>query len=117
MNTYNFGDISGGRHQFGNQNTNINVSGQGRVEINQDGASAEAVARLAAELVQQLRSERPGLVGHAELVQGEIVTAQEEGRAIEEGRVRRWLETIQAGVGASGGALALAQALGGALGL
>ncbi|MFE5855593.1 hypothetical protein ACFQ61_20585 [Streptomyces sp. NPDC056500] len=114
MNTYNIGSVSGGQNQFGDHG--VNVDGQGRVQINHGASAAEAV-RLAGELVEQLRAEQPGLVGDAELLQGEIVSAQQEGRAVDQGRVRRWLDAIQAGAGAGGAALALAQALGGVIGL
>ncbi|MCM2386892.1 hypothetical protein [Streptomyces albipurpureus] len=114
MNTYNIGSVSGGQNQFGDHG--VNVSGGGRAQINHGASPAEAI-RLAGELVRRLRQDQPALVGQAELLEGELVSAQREGREVDQGRVRRWLEAISAGAGAAGGALALAQALGGAIGL
>lgn len=114
MNTYNIGSVSGGQNQFGDHG--VNVTGGGRVQINHGASPADAV-RLAGELVRQLRQDQSALVGQAELLQGELVGAQQDGREVDQGRVRRWLETIATGAGAGSAALALAQALGGAIGL
>ncbi|MFI9587632.1 hypothetical protein ACIHCQ_38830 [Streptomyces sp. NPDC052236] len=106
MGDINIGSVSGGQHQWGANNTQNNY-----------GSSPAEAVRLAGELVRQLQTEHPGLAGHAELVRSELVSAQEEGRALHQGRVRRWLDTIQAGVGTGSAALALAQAVGGAVGV
>ncbi|MCX4820434.1 hypothetical protein OG883_11045 [Streptomyces sp. NBC_01142] len=107
MSTYNFRGSINGPGNFGDH---------GKIVVNNGSSPAEAV-RLAGELIRQLQAERPELVGEAQLLQGEIVGAEQEDRALDQGRVRGWLDTIQAGAGAGSAALALAQALGGAVGL
>lgn len=107
MSTYNFhGNISGP----------ANFGDHGRIEIN-NGMDPAAVLRVADQLVERLRGENPALVGQAEVIQGELVQAGQEGRAADRGRIRSALETISIGVAAGSGGLALAQELGRALGL
>ncbi|MEV6397968.1 hypothetical protein AB0M39_24875 [Streptomyces sp. NPDC051907] len=103
----NIGSVSGGQNQFGENNTQHN-----------HGVPAAEAVRLAGDLVRQLQAEqRPHLVGQAQMLQGELVDAQQHGRSVDQGRVRGWLDAITAGAGAGSAALSLAQALGGAIGL
>jgi hypothetical protein len=106
MSTYNINNVNGP----------ANLGDNGRIEIN-NGMDAAAVLRVADQLVERLRSENPALVGQAEVIQGELVQAGQEGRAADRGRIRSALETISIGVAAGSGGLALAQELGRALGL
>ncbi|MCZ9343397.1 hypothetical protein NGM37_37150 [Streptomyces sp. TRM76130] len=93
-----------------------NFGDHGRIEIT-DGADPAAVLALAGQLVERLRGEHPALTPEAEVVQGELVRAGQEGRAVDRRRIRAALETIGIGVAAGSGSLALAQELGRALGL
>ncbi|MBT2409424.1 hypothetical protein J7I94_02405 [Streptomyces sp. ISL-12] len=107
MSTYNFhGNISGPSH-FGDH---------GHIEIH-NGADPAAVLALADRLVERLRGEHPALAPEAEAVQGELVRAGQEGRAVDRGRIRAALETIGIGVAAGSGSLALAQEIQRVLGL
>ncbi|MEW2578257.1 hypothetical protein [Streptomyces syringium] len=107
MSTYNFhGNISGP----GNYGDN------GKIEMHYGQSPADAL-RLAGELVRQLRTESPALAGEAELLRGELVRADEEGRPADRGRLREWLELISVGAAAGSGSFALAQELGRALGV
>ncbi|WP_217236724.1 hypothetical protein [Streptomyces sp. AC555_RSS877] len=107
MGTYNFhGNISGPS----------NFGDNGRIEINH-GADAAAVLKVADQLVERLRGESPSLVAQAQVIQGELVQAGQEGRVADRGRIRAALETIGIGVAAGSGSLALAQELARALGL
>ncbi|MGP2440635.1 hypothetical protein [Streptomyces sp. JW3] len=107
MSTYNFhGNISGP----------ANFGDHGRIEINH-GPDPAAVLALADRLVERLRGEQPALAADAEVIQGELMRAGQEGRAADRGRIRAALETIGVGVAAGSGSLALAQELGRALGL
>ncbi|WP_406453016.1 hypothetical protein OH768_12420 [Streptomyces sp. NBC_01622] len=107
MSTYNFNGNISGPSNFGDN---------GRIEIN-NGTDAADVVRLAAQLVDRLRGEHPTLVSQAQVIQGELVQAGEEGRAANRGRIRAALETITIGVGAGSGGLALVEQLKHALGL
>ncbi|MFF4799606.1 hypothetical protein ACFY1U_14490 [Streptomyces sp. NPDC001351] len=72
---------------------------------------------IAAELIRQLRAVQPALAPQAEQVHRELVHAGEHNRPIDQGRIRGWLETIQAGSAAGSGVLALVLSLGRAVGL
>lgn len=107
MSTFNInGDINGP----------ANFGDHGRIEIN-NGADAAQSLRLAAELVERLRTENPPLVAQAEVVRGELARAGQDGAAPDRGRVRAALDTISVGVAAGSGGLALAQELSRVLGL
>ncbi|WP_370422593.1 hypothetical protein AB8O64_30225 [Streptomyces sp. QH1-20] len=107
MSTYNFhGNISGP----GNYGDN------GKIVVHHGQSPAEAL-RLAGDLVRQLRAESPALAGEAELLRGELVRADEEGRPADRGRLREWLELISTGAAAGSGSFTLAQELGRALGM
>ncbi len=106
MSTYNFhGEISGPG----------NFGDHGRIEINQSAGEAQAL-RLAADLVLRLRTENPQLAEEARIVQGELVSAQQEQRPADRGRIRQALETISLGLTVGGGGLELAEKLGHVLG-
>ncbi|GGP37609.1 hypothetical protein [Streptomyces abikoensis] len=107
MSTYNFHGSISGQSNFGDH---------GRIEVHHGQSPAEAL-RLAGELVRRLRAESPGLAEPADLVRGELARADAEGRSVDRGRVRQWLELITTGVAAGSGSLALAQDLGRALGM
>ena len=107
MGTYNFhGNISGPS----------NFGDNGRIEINH-GMDAAAVLKVADQLVVRLLAEAPSLVTPAQVVQGELARAEQEGRAADRGRIRAALETIGIGVAAGSGSLALVEELTRALGL
>jgi len=107
MSTYNFNGNISGPSNFGDN---------GRIEIN-NGTDADGVLRIAEQLVDRMRGENPNLARQAEVIQGELVRAGEEGRAADRGRIRTALETITIGVGAGSGGLALVEQLKHALGL
>ncbi|MEV7425078.1 MULTISPECIES: hypothetical protein [unclassified Streptomyces] len=109
MSTFNFhGEISGPS----------NFGDGGRIEVHHHGTSAAEAVRLAAELVRQLRAEdSPALAAQAEVVRGELVRADEEGRPADQGRLRQALETISLGLAAGSGGVALAQEIGRLIGL
>lgn len=107
MSTFNFhGNISGPS----------NFGDNGRIEIN-NGTDAATVLQVADQLVERLRRENPALVPQAQVIQGELAQAGQEGRAAHRGRIQAALETISVGVAAGSGGLALAEQLGHALGL
>ncbi|MEV5527386.1 hypothetical protein [Streptomyces prunicolor] len=107
MSTYNFkGNISGPS----------NFGDNGRIEIN-NGTDAAGVLRIAEQLVDRMRGENPTLVSQAQVIQGELVQADQEGRAANRGRIRAALETITIGVGAGSAGLTLVEQLKNALGL
>ncbi|GCB45127.1 hypothetical protein [Streptomyces sp. NL15-2K] len=106
MSTYNINNVNGP----------ANLGDHGRIEVN-NGMDAAAVLRVADQLVERLRGENPALVTQAEVIQGELVQAGQEGRPADRGRIRSALETISIGVAAGSGGLALAQELGRILGL
>ncbi|MFS8197412.1 hypothetical protein ACLVWQ_01870 [Streptomyces sp. CWNU-52B] len=107
MSTFNFhGDINGP----------ANFGDHGRIEVSNGPDPAQSL-RLAADLVELLRTENPRLVAPAEVVRGELARAGQDGAAPDRGRVRSALETISVGVAAGSGGLALAQELSRVLGL
>ncbi|MCX5238527.1 hypothetical protein OG824_25345 [Streptomyces prunicolor] len=106
MSTFNFN---------GGNITNSHIGDQGHV-VNH-GTDSATVLRIAEQLVDRMRGENPTLVSQAQVIQGELVQAGEEGRAANRGRIRAALETITLGVGAGSGGLALAEQLKHALGL
>lgn len=108
MSTFNFhGEISGPS----------NFGDNGRIEI-RHGASLTEALRAAGDLVQQLRLEqRPELAEQAEIVRGELATAEEERRPADSGRIRQALETVSLGLAAGSGCLGLAQEVGRLAGL
>ncbi|MFI9168620.1 hypothetical protein [Streptomyces lincolnensis] len=77
---------------------------------------ADPVA-LAADLIRRLMAEQPELAPQAVQIQRELVQASEHERPADQGRIRTWLETIQAGSAAGSGTLALVLSLGRAVGL
>lgn len=105
-----------GTYNIRNVNGPANLGDNGRIEIN-NGTDAAAVLHLADQLVERLRRENPALVPQAQVIQGELAQAGQEGRAANRGRIRAALETIGVGVAAGSGGLALAEQLGHALGL
>ncbi|MEV0481126.1 hypothetical protein AB0I69_11040 [Streptomyces sp. NPDC050508] len=107
MSTFNFN---------GGNITNSHIGDNGRVENNY-GTDPAAVLGLAEQLVDRMRGENPALVPQAQVIQGELVQAGEEGRAANRGRIRAALETITIGVGAGSGGIALVEQLKHALGL
>lgn len=106
MSTYNIRNVNGP----------ANIGDNGRIEIN-NGTDAAAVLRLAGELVQRLATDNPSLVPAAQIIQGELADADQDGRPANRGRIRSALETIGIGVAAGSGSLALAQEIARALGL
>ncbi|OKI01144.1 hypothetical protein A6A06_20120 [Streptomyces sp. CB02923] len=109
MSTFNFHGQVSGPSNFGDG---------GKIEINHYGADPAEALRLAAELVRHLRTEeQPVLVARAEEVQGELERARQEQRPADQGRIRRALETLSLGLATGSSGLALAQALGHAVGL
>ncbi|MER7921883.1 hypothetical protein ABTY96_01910 [Streptomyces sp. NPDC096057] len=94
---------------------NSHIGDHGHVVNN--GTDSATVLALADRLVDRMRGEYPTLVPQAQVIQGELVQAGEEGRAVNRGRVRAALETITIGVGAGTGGLALIEQLKHALGL
>ncbi|WP_406120751.1 hypothetical protein [Streptomyces sp. NBC_00989] len=107
MSTFNFNG--------GGNITNSHIGDHGHVVNN--GTDSATVLRLAEQLVDRMRGENPVLVPQAQVIQGELVQAGEEGRAANRGRIRAALETITIGVGAGSGGLALVEQLKHALGL
>ncbi|SEE68225.1 hypothetical protein SAMN05216489_07773 [Streptomyces sp. 3213] len=106
MSTFNFN---------GGNITGSHIGDHGHVVNN--GTDSATVLSLAEQLVDRMRGEYPTLVPQAQVIQGELVQAGEEGRAVHRGRVRAALETITIGVGAGTGGLALIEQLKHALGL
>ncbi|ELS57474.1 hypothetical protein [Streptomyces viridochromogenes] len=106
MSTYNIGNVNGP----------ANIGDHGRIEIN-NGADPAALVRLAERLVERLHTENPALVPQAQIIQGELVHAAQDGQPANRGRIRSALETIGIGVAAGSGSLALAQEIGRVLGL
>ncbi|GAA3849852.1 hypothetical protein GCM10022403_096800 [Streptomyces coacervatus] len=85
--------------------------------VNAPAAQSSDPVALAAELIRQLRAEQPELAPQAEQVHRELVRAGEHNRQADQGRIRGWLETIQAGSTTTSGVLALVLSLGRAVGL
>lgn len=106
MSTYNIRNINGP----------ANLGDHGRIEIN-NGADPDALVRLAERLVERLHIENPNLVPQGEIIQGELIDAQQDGQPANRGRIRSALETIGIGVAAGSGSLALAQEISRVLGL
>ncbi|MFH0516059.1 hypothetical protein ACHBTE_02635 [Streptomyces sp. M41] len=106
MSTYNIRNINGP----------ANIGDHGRIEIN-NGADPAELLRLAERLVERLRTDNPALVAQGQIIQGELVQAEQDGQPANRGRIRSALETIGIGVAAGSGSLALAQEIGRALGL
>ncbi|MDL2081875.1 hypothetical protein QNN03_36160 [Streptomyces sp. GXMU-J15] len=103
-------------YHINNVNGPANFGDHGRIEIN-NGTDAATLLRLADQLVERLRVENPALVPHAQVIQGELAGAGQDGRSADRGRIRSALETIGIGVAAGSGGLALAQDIGRLLGL
>lgn len=101
MSTYNFHGNVTGPGNFGDNGT---------INIGQQDTAAQTL-RLAAELAQWLRAEGagPAQLAAAQTLREELDQAGRERRAAEPGLVRRSLETITLGLGASSTGLALAQ--------
>ncbi|MFF6988720.1 hypothetical protein [Streptomyces sp. NPDC010273] len=106
MSTFNFN---------GGNITNSHIGDHGHVENH--GTDSATVLRIAEQLVDRLRGENPTLVPQAQVIQGELAQAGEQGRVADRGRIRTALETITIGVGAGTGGLALVEQLKHALGL
>ncbi|MFF7970973.1 hypothetical protein [Streptomyces sp. NPDC007905] len=108
MSTYNFhGNISGP----------ANMGDHGRIEINHHEPATEALVRLSDGLIEVLRAEYPGLVGHGEVIRGALLESVEDGDPPNRGRIRSALETISIGAAAGTGSLAFTQQLMHVLGL
>ncbi|MEV0174799.1 hypothetical protein AB0I00_27225 [Streptomyces sp. NPDC050803] len=104
-------------YHINNVNGPANFGDHGRIEINNHGTDPAALLRLADRLVERLRVESPALVPQAQVIQGELARAEQDGQAVNRGRIRSALETIGIGVAAGSGGLALAQEIGRVLGL
>ncbi|WP_328874548.1 hypothetical protein OHT76_33305 [Streptomyces sp. NBC_00287] len=102
-------------YHINNVNGPAILGDNGRIEIN-NGTDPAVLLRLADQLVERLRAESPALVPQAQVVQGELADAGQQGRPADQGRIRAALETIGAGVAAGSGGLALAQEIGRMLG-
>ncbi|MDT9695018.1 hypothetical protein [Streptomyces sp. P17] len=103
-------------YHINNVNGPAILGDNGRIEINNNGTDPAVLLRLADQLVERLRAESPALVPQAQVVQGELADAGQQGRPADQGRIRAALETIGAGVGAGSGVLVLAQEIGRLLG-
>ncbi|MGI5379046.1 hypothetical protein ACQEV2_33310 [Streptomyces sp. CA-251387] len=106
MSTYNIRNINGP----------ANIGDHGHIEVN-NGADPAAVLHLAERLVERLHIDNPALVPQAQIIQGELLGAEQDGQPANRGRIRSALETIGIGVAAGSGSLALVQELGRVLGL
>lgn len=106
----------GSNYHINNVNGPAIFGDNGRMEIN-NGTDAATLLRLADQLVEKLRVESPALVPQAQVIQGELAGAGQDGRTADRGRIRAALETIGIGVAAGSGGLALAQEIGRVLGL
>lgn len=106
MSTYNIRNINGP----------ANIGDHGHIEVN-NGVDPAALVQLAERLVERLRFDNPALVPQGEIIQGELISAEQDGQPANRGRIRSALETIGIGVAAGSGSLALAQEISRALGL
>ncbi|ANP50269.1 hypothetical protein J2Z21_000997 [Streptomyces griseochromogenes] len=99
MSTYNF---------HGNINGPANMGDQVRIDITH-GLNLEGVIRLSEGLLDALRAEYPGLVGHGEIIRGALAESEADGGPPNRGRIRSALETISIGASAGSGSLAFVQ--------
>ncbi|GGY53162.1 hypothetical protein [Streptomyces tanashiensis] len=109
MNTYNFhGQVSGS-----------NIGDNGRVEIHHHGTDPQSAVEMAARLVQLLREGEAArtAVEQAEVVHGELVSAERERRPADQGRIRSALHAIEPYVAVGSGGLALVQGIAGFVGM